>query len=376
MHFGKLKFFVSFYAATMLTGCGAPGIPEPPSLELARPVRDLRAVRKGHAVHLSWSVPTETTDHQIFRHAGATKICRSIGTPLHDCEPPLAEVVTQKVATARSPRLKLWKRPAEKPPASPQANYTDQLSSDVEIHSPTTNLTYAVAVLNSYGRSAGLSNQVQVPAAPTLPPPPNLSTQLTPQGISISWNAVRPSRDIPGLRYLYRIYRRDTETGKDSVAGEVPLSEDPASSLLDTGFEWEKTYDYRGTVVTLIERAGAVESVEGDDTPPVRVVAHDIFPPATPTGLQAAFSGPGQKPFIDLVWNANGEADLAGYNIYRHEAGHGEMKMNPQVVKTPAYRDSDVTPGHAYVYSVSAVDVRGNEGAKSEEAVESVPPTQ
>ena len=54
----------------------------------------------------------------------------------------------------------------------------------------------------------------------------------------------------------------------------------------------------------------AAKQVEGDDTPPVTVVAHDVFPPATPTGLQAVFSGPGQKPFIDLVWTPNTEPDL------------------------------------------------------------------
>jgi fibronectin type 3 domain-containing protein len=36
----------------------------------------------------------------------------------------------------------------------------------------------------------------------------------------------------------------------------------------------------------------------------------------------------------------------------------------------PAYRDSDVKPGVRYSYSVSAVDARGNESARSEEASE------
>ncbi len=61
--------------------------------------------------------------------------------------------------------------------------------------------------------------------------------------------------------------------------------------------------------------------VEGDDTPVVVVFAHDVFPPAVPTGLQAVFSGVGQAPFVDLVWSPDTEADLAGYNIFRHEEG-------------------------------------------------------
>jgi len=42
-------------------------------------------------------------------------------------------------------------------------------------------------------------------------------------------------------------------------------------------------------------------------------------------------------------------------------------------VKSPAFRDMNVTPGHTYFYSVSAIDVRGNESAHSAEASESVP---
>jgi len=47
--------------------------------------------------------------------------------------------------------------------------------------------------------------------------------------------------------------------------------------------------------------------------------------------------------------------------------------MNAELVKTPAYRDVQVAAGKKYFYAVSAVDVRGNESAQSEEASESVP---
>jgi hypothetical protein len=43
------------------------------------------------------------------------------------------------------------------------------------------------------------------------------------------------------------------------------------------------------------------------------------------------------------------------------------------LVNTPAFRDSNVVPGHSYFYSISAVDVRGNESSRSEEASETVP---
>ena len=241
---------------------------------------------------------------------------------------------------------------------------------------PASNLIYAVNVVNSYGRSAGLSNQVQVPSAPTLAPPANLSAHLEPEGVRIEWSAVLPPREISGVRYAYRVYRRDAETNKDSVAGEVHVAGDSNPNLLDTGFEWEKTYDYRVTVVTVVDRPDGPEQVEGEDTSSIRVVAHDVFPPAKPTGLQAVFSGPGQKAFIDLIWAGNSETDLAGYNVYRWERGFIPMRMNFELVRAPAFRDSSVVPGHEYFYSISAVDARGNESARSEEAAETVPKAQ
>jgi hypothetical protein len=235
---------------------------------------------------------------------------------------------------------------------------------------------YAVQGLNSYGKSAGLSNQVQVPAASTLPPPDDFHAQLTADGVQLTWKPVAPPRDIPGLRYLYRLYRREAGADANAVAGEVELKDADANSsgLLDRGFEWEKTYDYRLTVVTVVgDNKTSEQLVEGDDTPSITVVTHDVFPPAVPTGLQAVFSGPGQKPFIDLIWAPDTEPDLAGYNVYRREQEGQPVKLNSELVKTPTFRDSGVAAGHQYSYSVSAVDVRGNESSRSEQASEAVP---
>jgi fibronectin type 3 domain-containing protein len=116
-----------------------------------------------------------------------------------------------------------------------------------------------------------------------------------------------------------------------------------------------------------------VIEVEGDDTPEVKVFTHDVFPPAVPAGLQAVFSGAGQTPFIDLIWAPVTDADLAGYIVYRHEEGGTALKLNSEPVKTPAFRDTQVVSEKTYFYSVSAIDVRGNESAASDEASEKVP---
>jgi fibronectin type 3 domain-containing protein len=92
-----------------------------------------------------------------------------------------------------------------------------------------------------------------------------------------------------------------------------------------------------------------------------------------PPGLQAAYSGEGQKPFIDLIWAPVTNVDLAGYNVYRSEGNGSPVKLNADVVRSPSYRDTQVISGTTYTYSISAVDVRGNESQRSEEASESVP---
>jgi fibronectin type 3 domain-containing protein len=67
------------------------------------------------------------------------------------------------------------------------------------------------------------------------------------------------------------------------------------------------------------------------------------------------------------------DADLAGYNVYRREGEAAPIKLNSDLIKAPSYRDGAVMPGKKYFYSVSAVDLRGNESARSDEASETVP---
>ena len=338
-----------------LVACGAPGVPVPPALEVARPVTDLRATRKGDNVYLTWTMPAHTTDRQNLRHGGSIAVCRVIDVAVNDCGTPIV-------------RLPFEPRARNVPP--PSQSYTDHIQTAQA--PPTSNFQYAVSILNRYGRSAGLSNQVAIPTAPALPAPNDFRAQLNGEGVHLSWNAVN-APEIGGLHFVYRIYRRDAANSQDTIAGELSVTGDSSPALIDHSFEWEKTYDYRATVVTIVKpQRGPEQQVEGEDTPPVRVVTHDVFPPATPSDLQAVFSGPGQQPFIDLVWAPNTEADLAGYNVYRHEAAGAPGKLNSDLVKSPAFRDNGVVPGHEYSYSVSAVDLRGNESPRSEEASENV----
>jgi hypothetical protein len=348
----KPQFALLLPALAILVGCASSGPPLPPSLNLPAPVSDLRAVRKGDHVLLSWTVPTQTTDHESAGRLGPTLICRSSAPEVSTCGTTVAEVA---------------------PAGASAASYVDHLPAAVPTD-PTARLTYAVEALNRNRRGAGLSNQVRVSSFPAQPPPQNFQVEASAQGVRITWSCpALSSPESSTLEYKLRIYRRAEGSTADTRVAEpdVMSCQNP---VFDQNFEWEKTYEYRAAVVTTIRVPGQAETViEGDDTPAMKLFVHDTFPPAVPAGLQAVYSPAEQGGFIDLVWSPDSEADLAGYNVYRRELGGAAEKLNSELVKTPAYRDTTVNAHQKYLYSVSAVDVRGNESEKSQEEEESVP---
>jgi len=353
--------------ALLLASCAQLGPPLPPSLELPKPPTDLRASRKGNRVTLTWSQPTQTTDRQSMRYIGSTIVCRGGSVDITSCGTPVAKIAANAIP-APLPK----NAPAKKPIHVESQTYTDTLPAALQRDDPNAEITYAVEVLNRNARSAGLSNRVHVLAVVTLPPPTDLAAKLTGDGVNLTWSGAVALHN-PEIHFSYRIYRHDEATGKDAVAGEVPLGETRLLQFTDSGFEWEKTYAYRVTVVSLVKRADVEIQIEGDDSAPIRVIAHDVFPPAVPEGLQAVFSGQGQKPFIDLIWAPVTNGDLAGYNVYRSEGTGKAIKLNSELVKSTSYRDSAVVSGATYSYSVSSVDARTNESSHSEVATESVP---
>lgn len=361
-------------AAALLAGCGSPGIPRPPSLELPEPVTDLRCVRKGDSVYLAWTIPSETTDDGIVGRLGMTQICRALDLAPTDCRNPAQEIpAAQLVLPSRGGAPSTARTNAQ--PSEPQkttAEFADKLPQQFLTNNPAAQVYYAVSVLNRKGRSAGISNAVSAPALISPPAPADFQARLSDKGVVLSWAAAAKISETPEVTRAYRIYRRVDGTKTDAVAGEVAF--DDTHEFIDNKFDWEKTYLYRMTIVTTVHPNGKPESrFETDDTAAIKIFAHDIFPPAVPNGLQAVFSGVGQQPFIDLVWTPDIDADLAGYNIYRREAGGEPVKLNTGLLNTSAFRDPSVASGHAYFYSVSAVDVRGNESSRSDEASETVP---
>jgi hypothetical protein len=347
-------------ALAMVAGCAAPAAPQAPSLRLPATVDNLSVTRKGARVVLTWSPPGETTDHQTMRWPTTTHICRVINQfPTNVCGDVVREIKSSELATATPGARR------------PLVSYEDVLPP--ALIGAQNQATYTVEVLNQRGHSAGLSNQVRVPLVATLPPPSEFRATLDAQGPLLQWNALTNPTPSPDISYRLRIYRRAHAKTEFVLIAELPYQGGPGEAR-DRNFEWEQEYDYEIACVTVLATKGqAAAEVNGDDSAPVHLTAHDVFPPAVPSGLQAVFSSVGQKPFIDLTWAPNTESDLAGYIVYRRNGASNFVAVTPAPVKAPAWRDNDVEPGKKYYYTVAAVDVRGNQSSQSAPAEENVP---
>jgi hypothetical protein len=312
-----------------------------------------------------------TTDRQSVRGSVPVLICRTFDSAMSDCGTPVGHF-TGGAMLAESPSAqKKQAKSLEKKNRDTRItdSYTDVFANQTIAAHRSGVMTYAVEALNADGRGAGLSNRVRVPLAATLPAPQDFAARVTDQGVVLSWTALPPG--LAGVHYVYRVYRHAEGNPQQLEIGELPAASDQQMTLTDSNIEWEQTYFYHAEAVTILDEPKT--PIDGDDTAEVKVFTHDVFPPAVPSGLQAVFSGPGQAQFIDLIWAPVTDADLAGYNIYRHEAGGAPVRINAELVKVPAYRDTAVCAGKTYSYSVSSVDARGNESARSEETSESVP---
>jgi len=359
---------VALIAALMTTGCGTPGAPLPPTLNLPDPVTDLTAVRTGNQVALTWTMPKKNTDKLLLKGSIPMRICRKEAT--EDCA-----VAPRSLALA------------------PEAKgaFTDTLPPD-EASGPPRALSYFVEVNNARGRSVGASNVVQVLAGEAPSAVAGLSAQVRKGGVILHWTVDRQQPSTTVIR-LHRKLLTTKENAKPKertglfAPAPEPLEEtllvdsgaqtgQASDRALDKGIRFGQDYEYRAQRVARVTVDGRIVELAGPLSDPVRVEALDVFPPEVPTGLAAVASAADATtgPSIDLNWQPVTEADLAGYAVYRRGAGAAWQRISPaQPVVGPAFHDSNVQPGRTYSYAVSAIDQGGHESARSAETEETVP---
>jgi hypothetical protein len=374
-------------AVCAFVGCGTPGAPLPPSLNLPDTVSDLSATRTGDQVKLTWTMPGRNTDKLKLKDGIPVRVCRREG-----------DAACAQAGPQSEPDLTL----------QPQADgsFTETLPPALAA-GPPRNLTYFVELKNKKGRSAGLSNGAMILAGQAPPAVAGLAAEDRKQGVVLHWVATSEPPE-QGTSIVIRLHRKlvtPSPAKPQSQAGFLAPEPEPVERSLvvespdqtpravDKDIRLGQVYEYRAQRVIRVTVKGSAETKQqqipqperdqtlelaGPLSDPIRVDAADIFPPEVPTGLAAVGTQNGTETSpqisIDLSWKANTDSDLAGYAVYRREGDGPWQRISPaEPVVGPGFHDAHVRPGQTYRYAVTALDQTGHESGRSAEADETAP---
>jgi hypothetical protein len=414
--------------ALLCAGCGKKGPPLPPLTIVPARVQDVTARRVLTDVEVSFTLPSQNQDGSTPADLERVELYAISGNPIDAANRPLegreflrhatlvasVEVEPPPEPEAEGPDPGATAEPADEDPRPAQGEaitIQEQLTPaawEPFVHPdagkrrpepersdrppPPRALgwpgpyepfarTYVVVGANRRGQRGALSPRVAVPL--TDPPPPAEAPEVTytETAVRLVWQAPpgarRPVSDPPqagelaarilltgAMPHSYNVYtwpgdapRPDGLTAVNPKPVEAAALELPAPR-----FGVAQCYAIR--LVEVLGRA----TVEGEMSPPACHTPVDTFAPAAPRNLAAV----GSEGGISLIWEANGEADLAGYLVLRSPApGDPTEALAAEPLKETTYRDTTAAPGVRYVYVVTAVDTAGNRSAPSNTVEES-----
>lgn len=353
---GCRKRAVSILGVACLTlfslACGVQGLPRPPRIEQPATVTDLAVAQKGRTLRLSFTLPLRATDGERLTKPVEVQIFRTATS---------SDEKASGAPAPSNPWLTLPAKDLERYTQGEKTVFPLTLSEEEMRGKKGATFVFALRTLTLGFRhrpvESELSNTVYVTFLDVSEPVKDLQVQATEQAVALSWSPPAQSASGQPVSNLsgYRVYRSRTgKPGSFQLLGETR-----SSTYGDPNFRFDQTYFYR---VAAVSRE-ASQVAESEDSPVVEITPHDTFPPAAPTGLSAIYAAEA----VELVWTANAEPDLAGYHVYRHEQDGPSQKLNPELVRTPIFRDTAVEAGHKYIYQVTALDLSNNESVPSEE---------
>jgi hypothetical protein len=264
--------------------------------------------------------------------------------------PSVAEVPPEAAAT---PAGKTMPPPATPPPTQPGAPAPAGApaaagtgAAQAAPAAPAPKITqptriYVIRGVARNGRSGPPSGRIAVPLSTTPDAPGGLKAENTEKAVVVEWLPAVVT--VAGASRTYNVYKTD--------APDEPLNPKPLESAT-----FQQAGAALGTEVCF--RVRAVEAngpvlIESPLSEPACVTPKDVFAPVTPKGL-ATVSTPGA---VQLIWDANGEFDLAGYIVLRAEAPDETLQpLTPAPIRDTVFKDSSVTPGVRYLYAIVAVD--------------------
>jgi hypothetical protein len=179
--------------------------------------------------------------------------------------------------------------------------------------------------------------------------------------LRLSWQPVAALDDGSQLEGFagYTIYR----TEQQGTYEEAPVNTEPVQEPVfeDVPEKMDTTYFYVVRAARMVKET-MVESAASSE---LQVAYMDMAPPGAPKGLTAI---PRQNG-VELKWIGAFQQDVAGYNIYRRDAG-GFVRLNSKLITDNSWLDTGAKAGSSYVYAVTSVDAsaKANESPMSEPA--------
>ncbi|MFZ0692118.1 MAG: hypothetical protein WAM68_19955 [Acidobacteriaceae bacterium] len=366
----------------LLAGCGLASNPQPPTLWLPEPVKDLAATRVGDAVHLHWTMPKETTDKVALKGDQRAHFCwedAAMG------EKPAgagkagagkAQKATPKMGPDPCRALGDGLFPPEK-----AADFTVRMPGELVAGAPRA-VAFFVELQNHAGKTAGPSNAAWVATGAAPPGVTGLRLETRAEGVVLHWDEAA-ARAAMVLR-IHRMLVPGPAAEKANAANGAPPAEqqvlevdlgkgDPGVAL-DHDAVLDHAWKYWAERVMKVEIDQHAMEIAGPPSATVAIDAKDVFAPAVPAGVAAVADA--EAKAIDLSWTPDTDSDLAGYVVYRCDVTAGtamERISGTALVVPPSFGDTTVVAGHRYAYAVSAVDRDGNESARSGEVEEEIP---
>jgi hypothetical protein len=330
--------------------CGKKGPPLPPLSRLPVAPGDFVASRRGATAEVRLVVPGTNTDGS--RPADLVRVDIYAMSS--------ADAVTDDEVVRRGQRIGMLEiNPPPDPDEDPDApRPPNEKTTGIDQGAPGQvsesipdadggGIRYYVSVgVNKRGRRGPVSRRSAVPlgSAPDAPPPPKISYDE--KAVTVSWPDALPEAAAAGVE----VY--DATNGKRLT--DKPVT---GASFADQRIEWGAERCYT------IGRLAEIEnlSVESESSDKTCVTLEDTFPPAAPTGVTAVAA----EGSVNLIWNANAEADLAGYLVLRGTGGEKPKPITPKPIQETTFRDM-VPSGTRATYAIQAVDKAGNVSAMSE----------
>lgn len=369
---GSLLRGAVLLALVVLPACGKKGPPLPPLHIVPDAVTEVSARRLGNEVRIRFLLPTKNLNGPAPVNLDRIEIYAATVAP-GAVTPPNRDLLSSKFVVGKIPAKQPAQEGKPQPPddARPgpgdvatfveeltEANMTPQFTTMPEpvaapaqeapaaataapAPPPVAMRLYVIRGIARNGRPGQPAARIQIPLVSPPSRPTAVKADFSADAFSLSW--LPPVVEGADAKTpLFNVY------GQDAAA---PLNPAPLDSpaFVRAGIEFGKEECF---VVRSVVRFGAV-TVESAATEPVCATPKDIFPPADPTGLSAV----AVEGSINLIWDANTDADLAGYLVLRGEApGDTLQAITPAPITETTFRDTRVTPGVRYVYAIVAVD--------------------